>query len=278
MVLGSTYGPNGKGNSMPPELRAWPWSTVQLVTFGAPAVVGESFQDLFNKALPTSTRVWVTGDRVTTELRRPIGKSHKLEPPRDIIGSLNPHEPLAIRKSLIWWLKKMSPETLRGIPMADEDQPWKTFRFTKDLLNYLGRALRVEPTKERFRGVIFDCEEFLFTILDRLKLAYADIPAVVDDLKRLLKEYEIIAGETAKGMRHTPYTKLVLLINVCSTASSLPKEHKGIYDLIRLCILFNALSQDSELYTDREKFSEITKMLALRDILGLEEKKKRKVQ
>jgi len=36
LLLGTAYGPAGAGPEMPTELRAWPWTTLKLVTFSAP--------------------------------------------------------------------------------------------------------------------------------------------------------------------------------------------------------------------------------------------------
>ena len=36
VLLGNKYGPNGKGNSMPPSLKNWPWKQLKLITYGAP--------------------------------------------------------------------------------------------------------------------------------------------------------------------------------------------------------------------------------------------------
>jgi hypothetical protein len=43
MLLGDGYGPSGKGSQMPRGLRAWPWSNVKLVTYGAPRVGDAEF-------------------------------------------------------------------------------------------------------------------------------------------------------------------------------------------------------------------------------------------
>jgi len=36
VMLGNAIGPDGKGPAMPAELRNWPWTTLKLITFGAP--------------------------------------------------------------------------------------------------------------------------------------------------------------------------------------------------------------------------------------------------
>lgn len=43
VLLGDNYGPIGTGSSMPAMLRAWPWSTLKLVTYGAPRAGDEAW-------------------------------------------------------------------------------------------------------------------------------------------------------------------------------------------------------------------------------------------
>lgn len=36
ILLGNQYGPSGRGVAMPPQLANWPWTSLKLITFGAP--------------------------------------------------------------------------------------------------------------------------------------------------------------------------------------------------------------------------------------------------
>ncbi len=43
VLLGEEYGPDGSGPAMPPALRAWPWTDIKLITFGAPRAGNETW-------------------------------------------------------------------------------------------------------------------------------------------------------------------------------------------------------------------------------------------
>jgi hypothetical protein len=148
MLLGSKYGEKGAGQSMPTELRLWPWHSLRLVTFSAPVVGGQKFAARFDAVCP-SNRVYVTGHKVPTKIgdeRCIVGLATELVPPPKLIEGLDPHDPLAVRKSLISWLTTNFPETLQGIPMTKGDQPWKTFTSTIDVLEHLSLPFQTRST------------------------------------------------------------------------------------------------------------------------------------
>ena len=45
MLQGNRYGPNASGPALPAKLRGWPWTSVKLVTYGAPRVGDEQFAE-----------------------------------------------------------------------------------------------------------------------------------------------------------------------------------------------------------------------------------------
>jgi hypothetical protein len=134
---------------MPTELRLWPWHSLRLVTFSAPVVGGQKFAARFDAVCP-SNRVYVTGHKVPTKIgdeRCIVGLATELVPPPKLIEGLDPHDPLAVRKSLISWLTTNFPETLQGIPMTKGDQPWKTFASTIDVLEHLSLPFQTRSTR-----------------------------------------------------------------------------------------------------------------------------------
>ncbi len=152
MLLGTEYGPNGAGLAMPQTLRAWPWSTMRLVTFSSPAIGGDQFHDRLNQTLP-SLRIWLEGDPITQErYHYVVGVPYKI-PDIKRVGSFNSHEPYKVRERLV------ADRSAKGFPITmvpahaanDQDEPW-VFRTTfTDFLNYFaqpGNRKNVAPLSQ----------------------------------------------------------------------------------------------------------------------------------
>jgi len=124
------------GNNMPPALRTWPWSGLSLVTYGAPVVGDWNFCRCFKLLNSSSKRFWVEGDIVALGDKAPVlnavGDRFPLSPPKDVIKGLDAHDPLAIRKSLLWWLGSFFPQILQEIPMIKDDRAMETVYIDKD--------------------------------------------------------------------------------------------------------------------------------------------------
>lgn len=140
MLLGTQYGPNATGPAMPQTLRAWPWSTMRLVTFSSPAIGGDEFHDRLNQTLP-SLRIWLEGDPITQErYHYVVGVPYKL-PDIKRLGSLNSHEPYKVRERLV------EDRRVKGVPITmvpahaanDPDEPWAFSTTFTGLLNYFAQ-------------------------------------------------------------------------------------------------------------------------------------------
>lgn len=152
MLLGNEYGPNGRGVAMPQTLRAWPWSTMRLVTFSAPSVGGQTFHTMIDRILP-SLRIWLEGDPITQERWHfPAGIQYKLADSSRVM-SLNSHQPYKVRERLIedrigtWFPKKMRnvPATY-PTPIDHADVPWVRCETFLDVLNYFNNTDRLNRT------------------------------------------------------------------------------------------------------------------------------------
>ena len=76
---------------------------MHLVSFSAPAVGGGTFRKTLDAVCP-GTRIYVAGDIITLEVKGrtyTVGIERRLEDKHGIIGKLNPHQPLAVRRLLI---------------------------------------------------------------------------------------------------------------------------------------------------------------------------------
>lgn len=152
MLLGTEYGPNATGPAMPQTLRAWPWSTMRLVTFSSPAIGGDEFHDRLNQTLP-SLRIWLEGDPITQErYHYVVGVPYKL-PDIKRLGSLNSHEPYKVRERLV------ADRRAKGFPITmvpahaanDPDEPWGFSTTFTDFLNYFaqpGNRKNVAPLSQ----------------------------------------------------------------------------------------------------------------------------------
>jgi hypothetical protein len=165
VVLGDGYHyDEGQGiTMMPKEIRSWPWSTIQLVTFALPIVGDMQFRDALDGIL-SSKRIFLTGDFITQErINYPVGTPVEIDPDsfemtevekREVGGpvfygyrmsSYSPlrHEPYNIRKYYIKYLERQRAK--RGLlppgpPFGPPDEPWKVFKNLQVLIESLLRA------------------------------------------------------------------------------------------------------------------------------------------
>jgi hypothetical protein len=256
------------GNNMPPALRTWPWDALRLVTYAAPAVGDWQFCRSFAMVSPSSKRVWVEGDTVAlSDIRgwpmgsdlakagktvlTAVGEAFRLSPPKDVIKGLDPHDPLAIRKSLLWWLGSFFPQILQGIPMTKDDQPWKLFTLTKTFLSHLAD----KKTSAEFSTLIPEGEAFLLKIVEALCTAHKTEPELVKKLGSLSDKIK-----ECNTKQYNAYVKLGELRSAWEGFSLLKSKYNALWRLLGLSLLFNALSKDGSLMQSTDVAAMIEKL------------------
>ena len=141
VLLGTLYDPEDDKSKMPDEVRNWPWGAMNLVTFSAPVVGGNSFHYAFNDRL-ASRRYWLDGDPVTQERRHyPVGKAHRIPASSKVVVMTQlAHSPENVRWNLIKHYRS-SKIPLDRVPAQNErympETPWRAFRSGAELLEHL---------------------------------------------------------------------------------------------------------------------------------------------
>jgi hypothetical protein len=260
ILLGNSYGPDGDGLSMPQELKkSWPWQAIRLVAFSSPGVGDEEFRAALDAKCP-GTGIWVKGDPIPmTELlgRRLVGITRELDKKDQILknteakdGAVHPHDPLAVRRLLLSDLGQKA----KGIPMTGDNEPWKFFQSTDTMLGTLEQ--RRKPNE--LAALIPNCEDFLLLLLQNLQNSYtaeanADITLILTEIRRLNQATQ------------NTFEKVRSLCLTLQTRNALYKK-KFLYDLIGLCLFFNALSKDTAVYADHDKFNVLKPLIGLKTV------------
>jgi len=254
ILFGNEYGPNGTGPGMPKELNLWPWKQISLRTFSTPAVGDDKFKTTFDETRP-GNRIYVKGDPIT---KQALGKKAVGIP--DIIQNVtnvHAHQPLAVRRSLIEKIRTKSLQHLHKIPrIMEDDQPWKLFKSKRldDMLATFAKGKK--PTE--LAAIIPDCEPFLLVLLDALPFVY------LGDKKETALKTEIqgIAKEITQLKGRDAFTKVKSLCARWQNCGALAKKG-DVYKLIGLCLFFNAVSSDGNVYTDPDTFGLVKPLIGL---------------
>jgi hypothetical protein len=239
---------------MPQELQSWRWRTMSLVTFSSPAVGNEKFRKSLDRIRP-GKRIWVDGDPITKEMPTrcyAVGINQELKNRKDVLANteankktLNPHEPLAVRRSLCADLEEDSSLETVHIPMtAINNEPWKLRRSGMAVLETL--ALGRKP--KELAALIPNCEEFLLLLLRNLQSYYdtalnTEVTKIADQIEKL---------NTGQRDASTKLKSLCKTWNSCDGLKG--KKGSSLHNLIGLCMFFNAVSTDGNVYVNRDQF------------------------
>jgi hypothetical protein len=258
VLNGNAYGRQAQGQRMPAELKwsetatSWPWRHMKLVSFSAPAVGGKTFRNTLDAVCP-GNRIYVDGDIITVEVpgrTYTVGIEHKLEDKHGIIGKLNPHEPLAVRRLLIEELRNTPGSQHALIPMATyPDEPWKLFTTAGEMLI----ALAKNPGPGGLSALFPDCHGFLLELLGHLPTLYPADPDAVKELNVLTEELKRVT----LGTSYTAFTQVRSLCGTWKQFNAMYNRRRTVYDLLGLCLFFNALSKDGSVYTNNDQFGAI---------------------
>lgn len=263
IVRGTTYGLYGVGPKMPDELKVWPWRLMQLVTFSAPVVGGNTFHQSFDMAL-TSRRIWLDGDPITQERwHYPIGQPYRIPKKEGSpILSTASHEPYLLRRNLIRDRRKAG-FSIDDIPANIEDdpaEPWKLFDTCQAVLGHLqkcGASLSeclsdFDVEFKRYLSILILLEQKLDPLNVGPPQSLALLLNGIDALPSPLALANVISLQQSWKDAAPAYQGL---------------EDSALYNFLGLCLVLCALSKDQQVFT------QVTTCSALSDFKKILESK-----
>ncbi|HAC64940.1 MAG TPA: hypothetical protein DCF68_15765 [Cyanothece sp. UBA12306] len=121
----------GYNREMPKDVQSWPWSSLKLITYGAPPVGDEDFHYGVNSKV-YAKRIVLGNDVITQKrIRYHVGARTNL-PSNNKLPNTEDHRPDLIREALIDWAKQWG-DYLIGVPT---DPPWTECSYFNDVLNH----------------------------------------------------------------------------------------------------------------------------------------------
>jgi Lipase (class 3) len=186
VLLGTRYGPDGLGQSMPDEIKIWPWRATRVMTFGSPAVGDVNFQKAFDEVV-LCNRVWVYKDVVTLQFSDSVvglplpgsvvGEGHHLKPGiGHNVGPMEAHDPRFIRRFLVRHRKSKGAD-LTGTPAntgkEELSEPWKVFDSCLGAFNHMKAALdsyvlNTPSFKDLVLAFDVECARYVWAVEDAL--------------------------------------------------------------------------------------------------------------
>ena len=199
VTLGNSYAYTKAQGAMPTDVQTWPWATMTVTTFGAPAMGDAAFMKAFDAAVRSCTRVWVLADPITAVSPWHVGTSLCLTPPAtDHLTPGERHDPVTIRKYLGEEYQKQIrfyPNTFYAPPATtnpptDPRRPWAYFTSCSAMLAHLTAVPGYTPA-DVFQNFIPNLEAYLL-ILGRIlsprsqqaQRAAIDLAQIVTALKQ----------------------------------------------------------------------------------------------
>jgi Lipase (class 3). len=263
MVMGTAYGPYGTGKKMPDVLKTWPWRSIQLVTFSAPVVGGQTFHNSFNTAL-ASRRIWLDGDPVTQERRHyPVGNPYRI--PKEegsTIASTESHEPYLIRRNLIRDRRKAG-FTIKDVPANTEKdepgEPWKLFKTCLEMLNHLNTVHG--NYRECLTDFADNLAEYLLILLREILTG-----AKQNEIN------QIIAKMNNFDLKNKPVNELGDIYREWERAKEIKKSDADLYKFLGFCIILAYLSKVSKQDVASLLFIHNPEMKDIKELLTVEHK------